>query len=77
MIRRAHALDTLAGWFLLLLPLWTRTLKAIISYQSANVGVIVGSASTIRPQVLAIACAVCLVLLIVEAALFGMGIGHY
>jgi len=59
-------------------------LKALFSFDVAPdyylvriVGVIVGSASTIRPQVLAIACAVCLVSLIVEAALFGMGIGHY
>jgi len=32
--------DALTAWFLLLLPMWTGTLKAMIRYQSSNVGLL-------------------------------------
>jgi hypothetical protein len=78
MIRRAAALETLVAWFLLLLPLSTGTLKAMIRYQSANVGLLsgVGRLAIARrwPYALASSSAA---LLLVEAFLFGRGIGHY
>jgi len=77
MVRRSAVVDTLTAWFLLLLPMWTGTLKAMIRYQSANVGLLLGAATMKRSGYFAALCVGSLALLIVEAVLFGMGVGHY
>jgi len=77
MVRRAAVVDSLTAWFLLLLPMWTGTLKAMIRYQSANVGLLLGAATIRRSRYFAALCVGSLALLIIEAGLFGMGVGHY
>ncbi|HEX9603026.1 MAG TPA: mannosyltransferase family protein [Myxococcales bacterium] len=78
MIKRAAVLDTLVAWFLLLLPLSTGTLKAMVRYQSANVTLLSGivrlDIARRWPYALASSSAA---LLLLEAFLFGKGIGHY
>jgi hypothetical protein len=78
MIKRAAVLDTLVAWFLLLLPLSTGTLKAMIRYQGTNLGLLSGivrlDIARRWPYALASSSAA---LLLFEAFLFGKGIGHY
>jgi len=77
MVGRTTVLDTVSAWFLILLPMWTGTLKAMIRYQSANVGLILGTARTSCRKAFLALCICSAALLILETALFGMGIGHY
>ena len=77
MVRRTAVVDALTAWFLLLLPMWTGTLKAMIRYQSSNVGLLLGAATMERSRSFSLLCASSLILLILETSLFGMGIGHY
>jgi hypothetical protein len=76
MVRRSPAVDSLTAWFLLLVPMWTGTLKAMIRYQSANVGLLLGATQMKRSGFAAL-CAASLALLAIETELFGMGVGHY
>ncbi|TMA25580.1 MAG: hypothetical protein E6J78_17130 [Deltaproteobacteria bacterium] len=78
MLRAAPLWLTVSSWFLLLLPMGTGTLKAMIRYQGANVPALVGAAlamkSGSRFRFLLLAS---LSLMALEAFLFGSGIGHY
>jgi hypothetical protein len=77
MVRRASAVETLTAWFLLLLPLWTGTLKAMIRYQSVNVGLLLGAARTNSLRAFAVLCIGSAILLVIETVLFSMGMAHY
>jgi hypothetical protein len=68
---------TAAGWFLLLLPMSTGTLKAMIRYQATNLPLIAGAARVWRDRRYGVLLYGCLSLMAFEAFLFGKGIGHY
>jgi hypothetical protein len=77
MVRRAPKWMTLSAWFLLLLPMSTGTLKAMIRYQATNVPLFTGAARILRGRSFYVLLYVCLSLMAFEAFLFGKGIGHY
>jgi hypothetical protein len=77
MVRRAPPWASASAAFLLLLPMATGTLQAMIRYQAANVPLLCSAPLVIRrrwfwPMVWA-----CAALMALEAFLFGKGIGHY
>lgn len=77
MTRRTPAWIWLTAWFLLLLPLATGTMQALIRYQATNLPLLCGVPSLCRGrrfwQVLAGSAA----LMGFEAFLYGKGIGHF
>jgi len=76
MIRRTPAWAWATAGFLVLFPLATGTLNAMIRYQAANVPLLCGVPLLLRGRRfwwLALACAA---LMAFEAYLFGKGIGH-
>ena len=77
MIKRTPLWTTISSWFLVLLPMSTGTLRAMIRYQTANVPLLVGAARILRGRVFVIVLWGCLALMAFEAFLFGRGIGHY
>jgi hypothetical protein len=77
MIRRALSWRSISAWFLLLLPLSTGTLKAMIRYQAVNLPLLAGSGEMLRGKLFAAILAMCLFLMCVEAFLYGKGFAHY
>jgi hypothetical protein len=77
LIRRTPAWQWVTAAFLLLLPLGTGTLAAMIRYQSANVPLIAGVPLLAQGRRFWIAAALCLTLMAFEAFLYGKGIGHF
>jgi len=73
--RRLRGVEPVVAGFLLALPLFTGTMKAMIRYQTVNVGLVAG-VPRVAPRVVGGVVAGCGILLIVETVLFGMGIGH-
>ena len=76
MVRRTPPWAWVTAAFLLLLPLATGTLTAMIRYQSANVPLVYGVPLVVRGRKFWIAAACCFALMAFEAFLFGKGIGH-
>jgi hypothetical protein len=66
-----------SAWFLLLLPLATGTMKAMIRYQSANLPLLCGVPAVVRGRWFWRAVAASLALMCLEAALYGRGHAHY
>ncbi len=77
MIARTPAWMSVGSWFLVLLPMSTGTLKAMIRYQAANVPLLAGTARIVRGTGFRILLFSSLALMAFEAFLFGKGIGHY
>lgn len=77
LIRRAPAWQWVTAAFLVLLPLATGTLAAMIRYQSANVPLVAGVPLIARGRRFWLIAALCCALMCFEAFLFGKGIGHY
>jgi hypothetical protein len=77
MIRRTPAWMSTGAWFLLLLPMGTGTLKAMIRYQAGNVPLLTGLARLWKGGAFAVLISVSLFVMALEAFLFGKGIGHY
>jgi len=76
MIRRAPSWATVSAWFLLLLPLSTGTLEAMIRYQSSNLPLLCGVPLLVRGRWFWRAVLLCLALMCVEAVLYGQGHAH-
>jgi len=76
MVRRTPPWAWVTAAFLLLLPLATGTLTAMIRYQAANVPLVYGVPLVVRGRKFWIATACCFALMAFEAFLFGKGIGH-
>ena len=77
MVRRTPAWAWLSAWFLLLLPLATGTIKAMIRYQSANLPLLCGVPAVLRGRWFWRAVLCSLALMCLEAALYGRGHAHY
>jgi hypothetical protein len=77
MIRRAPAWASLSAWFLLLLPMATGTLKAMVRYQSSNLPLLCGVPLVLRGRWFWRAAALSLALMCVEALLYGQGHAHF
>lgn len=77
MIRRTPAWAWATAWFLLLLPLFTGTLNAMIRYVAADVPLICGVPPLARGRRFGWLLLSCAALMAFEAYLFGKGIGHY
>jgi len=76
MIRRAPAWASLSAWFLLLLPMATGTLQAMIRYQSTNLPLLCGVPLLVRGRWFWRAALASLALMCVEAVLYGQGHAH-
>jgi len=77
LIRRTPAWQWTSAAFLVLLPLATGTLAAMIRYQAANVPLIIGVPSLVQGRRFWIVTGMCLTLMAFEAFLYGKGIGHF
>jgi hypothetical protein len=77
MVRRTPAWTWLTAWFLLLLPLATGTMQAMVRYQSNNVPLICGAAAVVHGRWFWRATALSLALMCVEALLYGQGHAHH
>ncbi|HUJ28913.1 MAG TPA: mannosyltransferase family protein [Myxococcales bacterium] len=77
MVRRTPAWAWATAAFLTWLPLATGTMAAMIRYQAANVPLFCGAPGVLRGRRFWWTCAACLLLMALEAFLFGKGIGHY
>jgi hypothetical protein len=77
MVRRTPAWAWLSAWFLLLLPLGTGTMKAMIRYQSTNLPLLCGVPTVLRGRWFWRAVLCSLALMCLEAALYGRGQAHY
>lgn len=77
MIRRTPAWQWVTAAFLVLLPMSTGTLAAMIRYQSANVPLICGVPLLARGRTFWSIAFACCALMCVEAFLYGKGIGHF
>lgn len=77
LVRRTPAWQWLSALFLVLLPLSTGTLAAMIRYQSANVPLIAGVPALVQGRKLWLVCGACLAWMAFEAFLYGKGIGHF
>ena len=73
--RKVRGVESVVAGFLLALPLFTGTMKAMIRYQTVNVGLVAGVPRVV-PRAVGAVLAGCGILLVVETVLFGMGIGH-
>jgi hypothetical protein len=76
MWRTVRGVELVAAVFLVALPLFTGSLKAMIRYQTVNVGLAVGVAAAL-PRAMRATLIGCAVLLVLETVLFGKGIGHF
>jgi hypothetical protein len=63
--------------FLVLLPMSTGTLQAMIRYQAANVPLICGVPLLAHGRRFSIVAGACCALMCFEAFLYGKGIGHF
>jgi hypothetical protein len=77
MVRRAPPWASVSAAFLLLLPMATGTLQAMIRYQAANVPLLCGAPLVVRRQWFWRVALGCAALMAFEAFLFGKGIGHF
>jgi len=77
MIRRTPIWMWTTAAFLVLLPIATGTLQAMIRYQAANVPLICGVPPLARGRKFWWVVAGCAALMALEAYLFGKGIGHF
>ena len=77
LVRRTPTWQSVTAWFLVLLPLSTGTLAAMIRYQSANVPLICGVPLLVNGRRFWIIAGLCLTLMALEAFLYGKGIGHF
>jgi hypothetical protein len=77
LVGRTPAWQWVTAVFLVLLPLGTGTLAAMIRYQSANVPLICGVPKVLQGRPFWIATGLCLALMALEAFLYGKGIGHF
>ncbi len=77
MIRRTPPWLWGSAAFLVLLPMGTGTLQAMIRYQSANVPLVCGVPAILRGRTFWIVTAAGFALMLFEAFLYGKGIGHY
>jgi len=77
MIRRAPPWATLSAWFLLLLPLSTGTLQAMVRYQSTNLPLLCAVPLLVRGRWFWRAALLSLALMCVEAVLYGQGHAHH
>ncbi|MCA1828633.1 MAG: hypothetical protein LC689_17055 [Myxococcales bacterium] len=77
LVRRTPAWQWVTAAFLVVLPLSTGTLAAMIRYQSANVPLICGVPALVQGRRFWIATGLCLALMAFEAFLYGKGIGHF
>jgi hypothetical protein len=77
MVFREFNWRSLAATFLLLLPMATGTLKAMIRYQGVNTPLLAGAAEMLRGKRFVAAMVVCLSLMCLEAFLYGKGFAHY
>ena len=75
MWRTIRGVESVVAAFLLALPLFTGTMKAMIRYQTVNLGLVAGI-PRVAPRAMRVVLIGCGILLVVETALFGMGIGH-
>lgn len=76
-VKRMPLWMTVSSWFLVLFPMSTGTLKAMIRYQAANVPLLAGVSRMWSGRRFRILLLGCLALMAFEAFLFGKGIGHY
>src|SRR5438067_7512577 len=74
--RTIRGLESVAATFLLALPLFTGTMKAMIRFQSVNLGLLAGVPAA-APRAMRAVLVGCGLLLVLETVLFGSGIGHY
>ena len=77
LVRRTPAWQWATALFLVLLPMSTGTLQAMIRYQAANVPLIAGVPLLYRGKVFWGIAATCCALMSFEAFLYGKGIGHF
>ena len=77
MIRRTPAWVWLTAWFLLLLPLATGTMQALIRYQATNLPLLCGVPALCRGRRFWAVLAGSAALMAFEAFLWGKGIGHF
>jgi hypothetical protein len=77
MIRRTPLWQWVTAAFLLLLPLGTGTLAAMIRYQAANVPLIAGVPPLVSDRAFRWVAIACCAWMCFEAWLFGKGIGHF
>ena len=77
LIRRTPAWQWVTAWFLVLLPMSTGTLAAMIRYQAANVPLLAGVPLLVQGRRFWLLAGACCALMAFEAFLFGKGIGHY
>jgi len=77
MIRSSPGWLSLGAWFMLLLPMATGTLKAMIRYQAANVPLLTGAARWSKGKRFRVLLFLAVVMMSFEAVLYGAGIGHY
>jgi len=77
MVRRTPIWAWLSAWFLLLLPLATGTLQAMVRYQSNNLPLICGVPALLRGRWFWRTAGISLALMCVEALLYGQGHAHH
>jgi Gpi18-like mannosyltransferase len=77
MIRSSPGWLSLSAWFLLLLPMATGTLKAMIRFQAANVPLLTGTARWCNGKRFRVLLFLAVVTMAFEAVLYGAGVGHY
>ena len=77
LVRRAPAWQWTTAAFLVLLPMSTGTLQAMIRYQAANVPLVAGVPLLFRGKVFWRIAAACCAGMCFEAWLYGKGIGHF
>jgi hypothetical protein len=77
MIRNSSAVQTAAGWFLLLLPLSTGTMKGMIRYQAANPTLVAAAGRLWGGNRFRWLLTGSTILMLVEAFLFGQGHAHH
>lgn len=77
LVRRAPAWQWVTAGFLVLLPMSTGTLQAMIRYQAANVPLLGGVPEVVGKKAFPAVAAACCALMLLEAFLYGKGIGHF
>lgn len=77
LVRRTPAWQWATAAFLVLLPMSTGTLNAMIRYQAANVPLIAGVPPLVTERAFRWIAAACCLWMCFEAWLFGKGIGHF
>jgi hypothetical protein len=77
LVRRTPAWQWVTAAFLVLLPMSTGTLQAMIRYQAANVPLICGVPLLAQGRRFSVVAGACCALMCFEAFLYGKGIGHF